>query len=191
MSVAQPAENGCRLVRIKRVPSSSSDFQGLRAGRMNYQHRQHAQKNGGGSSSSNSGSSSSTLALPAMTFRKSAGGHSSRIWINQRHSDVWPQLPPPPPPLSSIPQEASISYLIPFSFFSFLPFFSFSHLHVHTLHTVLQLVIYCIVITRGDLFLRIILMSILCNNEAAVNSVISQAHLTLACSSLHSWLHLF
>jgi len=34
-------------------------------------------------------------------------------------------------------------------------------------------------------------MSILCNNEAAVNSVISQAHLTSACSSLHSWLPLF
>lgn len=76
MSVARPSETGCRLVRIKRVPSS--DFQQpIPVVRVkNQQHRY----------------------LPPVTLRTHPTASSSssltanRNWINQRHSDVWCNL---------------------------------------------------------------------------------------------------
>lgn len=69
MSVARPTETGCRLVRIKRVPSS--EFQNQHPiYRKNQSHPLHH--------------------LPPITLRNSSAPSGvNRIWINQRHSDAW------------------------------------------------------------------------------------------------------
>lgn len=70
MSVARPSETGCRLVRIKRVPSSEFHHQHpLCVTRKNPQHQHY---------------------LPPITLRNSSAPSGvNRIWINQRHSDAW------------------------------------------------------------------------------------------------------
>jgi hypothetical protein len=71
MSVARPSETGCRLVRIKRVPSSEFHHQHpISITRKNPAHQQHY--------------------LPPITMRNSSAPSGvNRIWINQRHSDAW------------------------------------------------------------------------------------------------------
>ena len=77
MSVARPSETGCRLVRIKRVPScefqSSSHPISVARQQKNLQQQQQQQNY-----------------LPPITLRNgSAPSGVNRIWINQRHSDAW------------------------------------------------------------------------------------------------------
>ncbi len=76
MSVARPAESGCRLVRVKRVPSSEfhSPIGGAR-----YEASRLLKK---GDRGLNSGS------MPVInTIRRDPG--SSRVWISRRLSDLW------------------------------------------------------------------------------------------------------
>lgn len=69
MSVARPTETGCRLVRIKRVPSS--EFQSQYPISRNSKNQQ-------------------PHYLPPITLRNTSSAPSvNRIWINQRHSDAW------------------------------------------------------------------------------------------------------
>lgn len=74
MSVARPSETGCRLVRIKRVPSS--DFQQpIPVTRFKNQQQQHHYHH---------------HLAPPVTMRNHPASSSpvNRNWINQRHPDV-------------------------------------------------------------------------------------------------------
>jgi hypothetical protein len=73
MSVARPSETGCRLVRIKRVPSSEFHHQHPISVTRKTPTNQHQPRY-----------------LPPITLRNSSAPSGvNRIWINQRHSDAW------------------------------------------------------------------------------------------------------
>lgn len=78
MSVARPTDTGCRLVRIKRVPSSEFHNQAAVSRRVSH---------------SPSGPAQTSRCLPPVAVRvrsATAGGYNHRMRMaHQRHSELW------------------------------------------------------------------------------------------------------